>query len=94
MSLSEKEKLEIAGVVDLVFSKHMAEICDIIETDMKNCIVDLLLKLGPILTEQNGAFFNKLLSARRDSSCSRYETENKEELRERQRRFAETLRAK
>ena len=92
MSLSDNEKLEIAQVVDLVFSKHMAELCDIIERDMQNCIVDLLLKLGPILQEQNGRSVAAFLRA--NKSRSQYRDESPEELRERQQKFAERLRAK
>lgn len=71
MSLNNKEKLEIAQVVDVVFAHRMAEICDNIEKDMKECIVDLLLQLGPLLASQNRAAVEDMVKKAREEADRR-----------------------
>jgi hypothetical protein len=70
MSLSDRDKIDLAEIVEFVMAKKMAEICDIIETDMRACIVDLLLKLGPILQEQNGRAITQLFKQGKDEDSA------------------------
>lgn len=55
MSIPREDKEEIAMMVQAIMCEVAAELCNQIERDMRECITDLLLQLGPMLTRQHAA---------------------------------------